>query len=399
MKYRVTLFQPYLRQFVLNFGKCLPQGEFLTEMKPPTRTLYTALPSFEKEMVRTKKHWRYWLRRILGIPNIRIRYEKKGDLLFTYGTLLITNKPYCAYLETGLSFYAYDLGIGKNPIARALVMLLATRKNCHKLIFLSEAAKKSFFSTLSYPQKVRQILESKSLVIYPVPLVETISHPLKTFTGSLKVLFVGMYYMKGGEELVHAFQRLREKYSNAELTIVTPLHTIKEEDQEALKAIPGLTLLDAKLGGDEMRALYQSHDIFSLPTYRDGFGLVLIEAIAYGMPLIITDQYATPEMVIEGKNGFVFPNHPLQDYVPGTYRLLGKYYNPKDFYRDLFQFKREGKLKPVEDFLYHSLERFLSEPELLEKFSQVSLGLYDKKFRYDRIGEKLESVFLEAMKK
>ena len=85
MKYRVALFQPFLRQFVLNLGKCLPHGEFFSDAHPPTRTLYNILPTYEKEIEREKtKSWQYRLRRFFGVPNIRIRYEKNADLLFTY---------------------------------------------------------------------------------------------------------------------------------------------------------------------------------------------------------------------------------------------------------------------------------------------------------------------------
>lgn len=398
MKYRVTLFQPYLRQFVLNFGKILKEGEFISKSTPPTRTLYKILPNFDKEIERMKTTtWRCRLRRLLGIPNVRIRYEKEGDLLFTYGTLLFSNKPYCAYLETGLSFYNYDLGIGKHPIARLIVSLLAMHPNCHSIIFLSEAAKKSFFSSLWYPKFVRERLEKKMTVIYPLPLIETAVHPPKTLSGTFKILSVGMFYMKGGVELVKAFGRLQKQYPNIELTIVTPLHTVKQEDIDWVKSIPHINLLDAVLGAEEMRALYRDHHVFCLPTYRDGFGLVLIEAITHGMPLIITDQYATSEMVEEKKSGFIFRYHPLLDYIPETYQIHGKYYNPKFFYADLFRFQKEGKFKSVEDFLYQSIEQFLIHPELLEAFSKHSLALYQRKFHPDVIGKQLEAVFLKAL--
>lgn len=398
MKYRVTLFQPYLRQFVLNFGKILKEGEFISKSTPPTRTLYKILPNFDKEIERMKTTtWRCRLRRLLGIPNVRIRYEKEGDLLFTYGTLLVSNKPYCAYLETGLSFYNYDLGIGKHPIARLIVSLLAMHPNCHSIIFLSEAAKKSFFSSLWYPKFVRERLEKKMTVIYPLPLIETAVHPPKTLSGTFKILSVGMFYMKGGVELVKAFGRLQKQYPNIELTIVTPLHTVKQEDIDWVKSIPHINLQDAVLGAEEMRALYRDHHVFCLPTYRDGFGLVLIEAIAHGMPLIITDQYATSEMVEEKKSGFIFRYHPLLDYIPETYQIHGKYYNPKFFYADLFRFQKEGKFKSVEDFLYQSIEQFLIHPELLEAFSKHSLALYQRKFHPDVIGKQLEAVLLKAL--
>ena len=234
-------------------------------------------------------------------------------------------------------------------------------------------------------------------VIYPLPLIETTTHPPKTPSGTLKILFVGMLYMKGGVELVKAFERLQKQHPNIELTIITPLHTVRQEDIDWVNSIPHIRLQDAVLETEEMRALYRDHHAFCLPTYRDGFGLVLIEAIAHGMPLIITDQYATSEMVDEEKNGFIFHHHPLLDYVPETYQILGKYYNPKFFYTDLFRFQREGRFKSVEDFLYQSIEQFLMHPELLENFSQHSLALYQKKFHPDVIGKQLESVFLKAL--
>lgn len=205
--------------------------------------------------------------------------------------------------------------------------------------------------------------------------------------------------MKGGVELVKAFQRLRENYQNVELTLVTPVHTLKESHVTHLKSISGLTLLDAKMDAEGMRRLYREHDVFCLPTYRDGFGLVLIEALAYGMPLITTEQYATPEMVQENKNGFVYHGHPLMDYEPDTYRLLGRYYNPKKFYTNLFKFQAEGKLKPVEDFITTSIKVFLDSPAIIEQFSKQSISLYQKKFRPDIIGDQIERVFLNAIKK
>lgn len=398
-KYQIILFQPYLRRFVLNFGRNLKHFSFNHIASPPKKGLGSnSLPQYEKEIERRKVNPRTWLRRILGIPNIRVRFDQKGDLFFTYACLIITTKPYCTYIENGLALYNYDLGIAKNPLARWLVTFLATRPNCKKLIYLSEASKKSFFATVRYPGWARKILEKKSTVVYPIPIEKKKVKP-KKYQGSLKLLFPGTFYMKGGMEIVHAYERLREQYNNVDLTIITAIQTIRNEDIEHMKSLPGLLLLDAKLNEKEMINIYATHDIFLLPTFRDGFGLVLIEALAYGMPLIITDQFATKEMVIEGANGFIYPNHPLKDYDPKTYRLLGKYYNPSDFYRDLFRYQKQGKLKPVEDFLVKSVEKFLKDPLLLERLSKNSLELYDKKFHQGLLSRQIEAVFLDSIKR
>lgn len=398
MPYRVILFQPYLRRFFLNFGRGLRHGNFVNISKPPKSQIgYQSLPAFEKEIQRRKVNSITKIRRFFGIPNLRIRYDHgQGDLYFTYGCLLITNKPYCTYIETGLALYNYDLGIAHNPIARFLISFFATRKNCSRLVFFSEASKKSFFSTIRYSKNTERILEEKSVVIYP-PAIEKREPSPKNFTGTLRLLFPGTFYIKGGIEVINAYERLRQSHSNISLTVLTAVHMLRSEDVKHMGSIPGLTLLDARLSEQQMIDTYNSHDILLLPTYREGFGLVLIEGLAYGMPLIITDQYATKEAVIHGKNGFVFPNHPLRDYDPVTYQMFGKYYNPADFYADLFRFQNEGKMKPIEDFLVSSIESFLKNPEQLTKFSEESIRLYREKFDAEKLSGQIESVFLEAV--
>ena len=393
--YKVVLFQPYLRKHILNFGKFLKNFEFVVR-KPTSGNFYkTQLPSYEKEINRIKTSRVNRLRRLLGVPNIRFKFDPEADIFFTYGCLLLTNKPYCVYVENGVALYNYDTRIAANPLARLLVSWLIRQKNCVKVIFMSEAGQKSFFATVPYSPSTLAALEKKSLLLYP--LIEKKDIEPKRFTGTLKLLFAGTFYIKGGVEIAHAFAKIREKYNHVELTIITSLHTIKKEDIEWLQSIPGLTLLDATFGEKEMNGMYASHDIFLLPTYRDGFGLVLVEAISWGMPIIGTDQYATTEVAIADYNAFVYPNHPMKDYNTKTFELLGKYYNPKDFYSDLFRLQYEGALKSVEEFLYQSIENFLTHPALLEKYSHHSLELYKRKFHQDLISQKIEAVFTEAI--
>jgi glycosyltransferase involved in cell wall biosynthesis len=166
-----------------------------------------------------------------------------------------------------------------------------------------------------------------------------------------------------------------------------------------MNSTPGVTLLDANLTLEEMNNLYKKSDIFVLPTYRDSYGLVIQEALSWGMPIITTDQYAIGEMVKDSYNGFIFPRHPLKDYREESFKFLGKYYNPKDFYTDLFRAQKDCQLQEVEDFVYTSIEKFILDPSLLEKYSQNSVDFYNKKFHPDILSCQIESIFLEAVKK
>src|SRR3990172_6487285 len=120
MKYKVLLFQPYLRQHILNLGKRLTRFDFVYQQGKGGRS-YPSMPSFEEEIVRRKDtSWLVRLRRLLGIPNVRIKLSSDVDILFTYGCLLITNKPYCTYVDTAFALFNYDPYIAKNRIARMI---------------------------------------------------------------------------------------------------------------------------------------------------------------------------------------------------------------------------------------------------------------------------------------
>jgi glycosyltransferase involved in cell wall biosynthesis len=57
----------------------------------------------------------------------------------------------------------------------------------------------------------------------------------------------------------------------------------------------------------EMPALYQAADILLFPTVREGFGLVVAEAMACGLPVVVSDCSSMPELVAEGRGGFLCP--------------------------------------------------------------------------------------------
>jgi glycosyltransferase involved in cell wall biosynthesis len=57
----------------------------------------------------------------------------------------------------------------------------------------------------------------------------------------------------------------------------------------------------------EMFRLYQNYDALILPTIFEGFGLVIVEAMAAGLPVITTKHSMGPEIIEEGKNGFIIP--------------------------------------------------------------------------------------------
>ena len=119
-----------------------------------------------------------------------------------------------------------------------------------------------------------------------------------TVAASQKVLFVGTNWQrKGGSTLLAAFRRLRQKYPQAELEIVGCTPEIDE---------PGVRVV-GRVPREDLHRYFTQARLFALPTLLEAFGIVFVEALHFGLPIIGTNIGAVPEMVADGVNGFTVP--------------------------------------------------------------------------------------------
>ncbi len=71
---------------------------------------------------------------------------------------------------------------------------------------------------------------------------------------------------------------------------------------------------------DRMAEVYRDADLFIFPTRYESFGLVLIEAMAAGLPVIVSDVIGAG-IVSDGRNGVVVPGHHPSRYAEALRRL------------------------------------------------------------------------------
>lgn len=77
------------------------------------------------------------------------------------------------------------------------------------------------------------------------------------------------------------------------------------------------------LAGEELGAAYASADAFIFPSRTETLGLVLLEAMAAGCPVIAANAGGIPDIVTNGVNGFMFDPADEQGAVAATQKLLG----------------------------------------------------------------------------
>jgi glycosyltransferase involved in cell wall biosynthesis len=127
---------------------------------------------------------------------------------------------------------------------------------------------------------------------------------------------------KGFKNLVLAVGKMARRVSGVELTIVGD----GDARPDLEKWLAGQTeretvSLVGSVSDERLRQLYAMSDIFVLPSEGEGFGLVFVEAMSYGLPCVCVDAGAAPEVVENGITGLVARPRDVDDLAAKLLRL------------------------------------------------------------------------------
>lgn len=116
-----------------------------------------------------------------------------------------------------------------------------------------------------------------------------------------RVLCVGSVGVrKGHPYLASAARKLREAGSEAKIRVVGPTHGINLDDP----ALEGPVYV-GQVPRQEVVEEFRRADVFAFPTVCDSFGIVLVEALAAGVPVVCTTNCG--DIVRDGIDGFIVP--------------------------------------------------------------------------------------------
>lgn len=73
---------------------------------------------------------------------------------------------------------------------------------------------------------------------------------------------------------------------------------------------------------DSMPPFYRAMDLLCHPSRREGAPRAVLEAMAAGLPVVAADVDGVPDLVEEGRTGFVFPVNDYESFLEGTRRLV-----------------------------------------------------------------------------
>ena len=208
-----------------------------------------------------------------------------AQLIHATSGILVKNKfPWVIDTEHAASFAGFEAGRLEKVRPKAEALL--SSPYCKKIIPWTEAGRQSLLNGLDAKN-----FEDKIEVVYPA--MAPLSVTKKKHSGT-NVLFVSVRFCtKGGRELLEAFERL-EKKEDLHLTIVSDVpDNLKEKYQQS-----SITFLPPTIPRQQLlEQHFASADLFVLPSYMDTFGMVFLEAMSLGIPIVSTNVFAIPEIV------------------------------------------------------------------------------------------------------
>ncbi len=236
---------------------------------------YTALEAFEAA-------GRQGVARILDLPSLNSRQFE-----------VLQRREQEAYPELTSPHDAYFRGRFEERQARrdaevALADVIITNSNLTRDSHIAAGAdpQKTFAVPLGAP-----------------PTISAVERDIDTSGGKLNLVWAGTLSLRKGAHYLldawrdHALHRL------ADLSVYGAVQIPRRLMEPAL---PGVTL-HGSVVQPTLFAAFQAADALVFPTLSDGFGMVVTEAFARGLPVITTDQAGAADLVEHGRNGLIIP--------------------------------------------------------------------------------------------
>jgi glycosyltransferase involved in cell wall biosynthesis len=250
--------------------------------------------------------WVATWRRIGGLPGTPVIARSNGIEHLNYRRMLADADAGLAPKPWTRRFYY--------PAIR-LSQVAATARLADRLIVLNEADREF---VLDHGWKnVGEV----DLVAHGVSARFLESTPVESRRGR-GVLFCGTWdHTKGITYLVDAFTRLAPQ--GVRLTVFgggVPASDIRAAFPAAAQT--QLTIVD-RTSEDLVIDAYRTHDVLAFPSTYEGFGMVLMEAMSQGLPVVTTPVGCATALVVDGLSGIVVPPRDGRALAEALACLLG----------------------------------------------------------------------------
>ncbi|MCK4264808.1 glycosyltransferase [Candidatus Babeliales bacterium] len=182
--------------------------------------------------------------------------------------------------------------------------------------------------------------------------------------------------------LIRVFNKLSESKDNINLYIVGP----KPSDDRIKRFLGGKTpkniIFTGLISNEKLDDLYKRSSLMLITSYQEGLGIIGLEAMSYGVPIIATDCGGTRDYIVNGKSGWLVPIDDDEQMFNKAYNLLRDNKLAEEFSIFSHNFIRNNFSY---EKIYSTFREGLSKvyPELKDYFGLYNLEETNLKFNKD----------------
>lgn len=178
-----------------------------------------------------------------------------------------------------------------------------------------------------------------------------------------QIFFSGTLYAgKGYQDLIRAFAKIAKKYPDWNVVLAGNGEVEKGRAISKELGIANQVEFLGWVSGEQKDKVFRESMIFCLPSYAEGFPMAVLDAWAYGLPVITTPVGGIPDVAKDGENMLLF--------------------NPGDI-----------------DALAHQLEKMIIDENLRNRIALASLDFAENKFNQYTINKQLGELYEDLSKK
>ncbi|HVS13031.1 MAG TPA: glycosyltransferase family 4 protein [Thermoanaerobaculia bacterium] len=180
----------------------------------------------------------------------------------------------------------------------------------HHVLTVSPIARETYLEAGTPEDRVHSVLLGADLELFAPPAAA------RPKTGEFRFVFAGArLYRKGFDLLVEAMSKVHARYPEARLLAVGPAGDAEGALPTGHPAIERL----APRTQVELARLFGTCHCLVLPSRNDSYGMVVAEALATGLPAVVSDMVGSKVLVQPGTTGWIIP---VEDQAALTERLL-----------------------------------------------------------------------------
>ena len=229
------------------------------------------------------------------------------------------------------------------------------------------------------PDRVRVIYNGIDLNFYQPTFDEQVLRDVGVDPTKPIVLFVGRITRQKG--ITGLLKTLPFIDANAQIVLCagapdTPeiAEEMKSLYEEVSAKRPGVIWIQEMLGHDKLKVLYSHAAVFVCPSLYEPFGIINLEAMACGTPVVGSHVGGIPEIIVEGETGFLVPFEAVS-------KVNFEPQNPEKFQRDLAE----------------KINLILSDSDLRDRLGRASRARVEALFSWEAIAKQTLEFYQEVI--